>query len=269
VNPEAFYVPGSDENTFVATELTRGPWDPGSQHAGPAAALLGSLIEKRHPREGMQVARMTVEILRSLPIAPVTVTTQVLRGGRSVELLGGSLAINGTEVARANVWRIRTVDALPFESNVAELAPPVPPAPTVAHPSLFFPTGQAVGYHTAMEVVFVKGNFTELGPATAWARMRVPLVAGEAITPLVRVLVIADSGNGLSASLDYRRFLFVNPDLSVYLHRLPAGEWIGLDSRTFTERHGIGLAESVLFDETGSIGRGLQSLFIAVRAGTH
>ena len=73
-----------------------------------------------------------------------------------------------------------------------------------------------------MEYRFVSGRFLEPGPATVWMRMRDALVAGEQPTPLQRVLVAADSGNGVSATLDWSRYLFINVDLSVHLHRLPA-----------------------------------------------
>ena len=89
-----------------------------------------------------------------------------------------------------------------------------------------------VGYHTAMESRFVSGSFIERGPAVCWMRMRVPLVDGQPIAPLTRVLVAADSGNGISNILDLREHLFVNPDLSVHLHRYPDGEWVCLQSET-------------------------------------
>ena len=125
---------------------------------------------------------------------------------------------------------------------------------------------EEVHYLTAMEWRFVKGGFVEPGPATAWARMRVSLVDGEEVSPLTRVLALADSGNGISASIDFARWVFVNPDLSVYLHRLPEGEWICLDAETTIEPSGIGLATSILSDRSGVIGRGAQSLFLGPRA---
>jgi hypothetical protein len=125
----------------------------------------------------------------------------------------------------------------------------------------FFPTGQEVGYHTAMEFRFVTGAFLELGPATVWARMRHPLVAGEAPSPLSRALVAADSGNGVSASLDYQQWRFINPDLTVYLLRHPAGDWVALEAAT-TAAAGIGLADAALHDEQGPIGRSAQALFV-------
>ena len=105
----------------------------------------------------------------------------------------------------------------------------------------------------------------EPGPAVVWMRSRVPVVAGEQLTPLQRVLVVADSGNGVSATLDWRRFLFINVDLTVHLHRLPAGEWVCLDAVTTPEADGIGLADTALSDEGGLIGRAVQTLLVAER----
>ena len=127
----------------------------------------------------------------------------------------------------------------------------------------FFPTGQDVGYHTAMETRFVYGAFTEPGPALAWMRMRVPLVEGEEPEPLHRVLVAADSGNGVSSPLDYREWMFINADVSVTLRRLPAGEWVGLEAATYPEPDGVGMSDTMLRDESGMLGRSTQSLFVA------
>ena len=95
--------------------------------------------------------------------------------------------------------------------------------------------------------------------------MRQPLVAGEEPTPLQRVLVAADVGNGVSAALDYRRYLFINVDLTVHLERMPVGEWVCVDAVTLPQPNGIGTAESVLSDGSGRIGRALQTLLISER----
>jgi acyl-Coa thioesterase superfamily protein len=116
-----------------------------------------------------------------------------------------------------------------------------------------------------MEWRSVGGGFREPGPATVWMRMSCPLVAGEEPTPLQRTLVAADVGNGISAVLDWQRFVFVNVDLSVHLERLPEGEWVCVDAVTVPQDHGIGTAESVLYDERGRIGRAAQALLIAER----
>jgi hypothetical protein len=257
--PEAFFI--RDGDRFVPTELTRGPWDPKAQHGGPPAALLGTALEQCERREDTMVVRVTFEILKPIPLAPLMVATGMLRPGRSVQLVAGSLSAGGEEIVRAHAVRIRTADvAMPEQQST-----PPPPGPDQGKPPRYFPTDVEVGYHTAMEGSFIRGNFTEVGGATAWMRMRYPLIAGEAVTPLARVLIVADSGNGVSSALDFRRWIFINPDLTVYLHRHPAGEWICLDAETTVSSRGVGLAASTLYDLRGPIGRGLQSLFVAER----
>jgi Thioesterase-like superfamily len=254
---EAFYLPDG-EGRFLATELTRGPWDPRAQHAGPPAALLGRAVERLGDRADLQTARVTVEIMRPVPIAPLQVAARRLRDGRSTELVEASLTADGVEVMRATALRIRGAE-LPLPPGLAEARRL--PGPDQGRHEPFFATGQEVGYHTAMEWRFVAGAFLEAGPATAWLRMRHPLLPGETPSPLVRVLAAADSGNGVSAALDYRRWLFVNADLTVYLARLPVGEWVALEAAT-TVTGGVGLATSVLHDEQGPVGRGLQALLV-------
>ena len=259
--PEAFYEPDGDR--YLATELTRGPWDPGAQHAGPPAALLGREIERLPDAAEFQLGRVTCEILRSVPIAPLFVSARVVRPGRRVQLVEAELGDGEQTLMRASAWRIRTA---PVEiPPVAMVGPEPPPGPAQGSEVEFFPTGQEIGYHTAMECRFLTGSFVEPGPATVWLRMRQPLVAGEQPSPLQRVLVAADVGNGVSASLDYRRYLFINVDLTVHLERMPAGEWICVDAVTLPQPNGVGTAESVLSDERGRIGRALQTLLISER----
>jgi hypothetical protein len=258
--PDAFFVP--DGERFVPSELTRGPWDPAAQHAGPPSALIGRALERCGDPQGMQVGRVTFDILRPVPIEPLRVEARVARPGRSVELLAAELSDGDGTLVRASAWRIRT-QAVGLDP-AAPAAPP-PPAPAEARERDFFPTGMQVGYHTAMEYRFAEGAFLELGPATVWMRMRQPLVAGEEPSPLQRVLIAADSGNGVSAAIDFKRFLFINTDLSVHLHRMPSGEWVCLEARTFPEEHGVGLADTALYDEQGRIGRAAQTLLVRAR----
>jgi hypothetical protein len=253
---EAFYTEGGGR--LLPTEATRGPWDPGAQHAGPPAALLGRAVERCEPREGMDVGRITLEILRPVPLAPVEASARIVRPGRNVELVEASLSGPGGEVLRATAWRLRGGEVGPVSA-----ADGVPPGPERGVEHEFFNTGQDVGYHTAMEYRFVEGAFLELGPATVWMRMRVPLVSGEEPSPLERVLVAADSGNGVSATLDYERYVFINTDLTVHLLRPPVGEWVCLEATTHVDR--LGLSDTVLWDERGRIGRAVQTLLVRPR----
>ena len=257
--PDSFYE--ADGDLYVSTELTRGPWDPEAQHAGPPAALLGREVERLVEAESFHVARITFEILRSVPLAPLSVEARITRPGRRVQLIDATLADEDGVVMRATAWRLRTKTVeLPDLPRA-----PAPPGPEEGEPGEFPDLGYDVGYQRAMESRFVKGAFMEPGPATVWMRMRVPLVAGEDPSPLQRVLAAADSGNGVSATLDWRRFLFINVDLSVHLERMPVGEWVCLDAVTLPQPDGVGLADTLLFDREGRVGRALQSLLVAER----
>ncbi len=261
--PDAFYE--IDGDRFLATELTRGPWDPGAQHAGPPAALLGRALEQLPDAGEFQLGRVTCEILRSVPIAPVRVSARIVRPGRRVQLLEAELRDgDGEPLMRASAWRIRTA-AVEIPAEALPAVEP-PPGPEQGSGEVeFFPTGEKLGYHSAMEVRFLEGSFLEPGPAIVWLRMRQPLVAAEEPTPLQRVLVAADVGNGVSASLDYGRYLFINVDLSVHLERMPVGEWVCVNAVTLPQPNGVGTAESVLSDERGRIGRAQQTLLISER----
>jgi hypothetical protein len=256
---DAFFV--RDGDRYLPTELTRGPWSPDAQHGGPPAALLGTAMERTERREDSIVVRASFEMLKPVPLVPLTVATRMSSAGRSVQTIDGVLAAGGEEILRGQVMRIRTTE-LPIQDSPL---PERPPGPDRGRPVPFFPTGNDAGYHTGMEASFVSGGFLEPGPAVAWLRMRFPLVRGEPISPLARVLIAADSGNGVSSALDYRRFIFVNPELTVHLHRHPEGEWVCLQAETIVSRRGMGLALSALHDLRGPIGYGMQSLLIGQR----
>ncbi|MEV0963839.1 MULTISPECIES: thioesterase family protein [unclassified Streptomyces] len=251
------------EARFSPTEHTRGPWDAGSQHAGPPAALLGRALEERPgARADMRLARVTYEIVRPVPIRPLEVTTTVLRSGRGVEIVEAALTPEGgAPVMFARALRVRTLG----EPGPAVSEGPRVPSPGETPETPFLAVLWDVGYHTSMDTRFTEGTFREQGPGTCWMRMRMPLVAGEEIRPLDRVLVAADSGNGISNVLDFERHVFVNADLTVHLHRHPAGEWVCVEARTSVDPAGIGLADARLHDEKGPIGRSAQSLFVAPR----
>jgi hypothetical protein len=253
-----------DTDTYEATELTRGPWDAYAQHAGPPAALLGHVIEHRpDSREDMRIARITFDIMRPVPLGTLQTTTTTAHQGRSVEVVEAALDYEGKTVMRASALRIRA------EENAA---PEHQPPKSIPNPqgleSAQIPMRFDVGYHTAMETRNAKGAFQQPGPATVWFRMRYPLIDGVPIAPLDRVLIAADSGNGVSGVLPITEYLFINPELTVHLHRYPKSEWVCLDAETHISAEGIGLADTVLHDEYGPIGRGSQSLYVARQAGS-
>jgi hypothetical protein len=225
--------------------------------------LLARAIERAASDGPALVARLTVELLSPVPIGPLEVSTSTLRAGRAVRRLETTLTGGERLLARASglVTRVQAVDLPPVKPEPAD-----PPSPPATGSPFAFPVfhGLAVGYQTAVDARIVRGGFGE-NPTAVWIRSRVPLVPGEAPSPLQRVMIAADSGNGIAVVLDPRRYTFVNADLTVYLHRAPVGEWICLDAVTIPEPTGIGLTRSRLWDLDGSFGWALQSLVVEAR----
>ena len=252
----AFYTDLGD-GSFRASAHTTGPWDAGLQHAGPPSALLGRAVERVQPRDDVMVARVTVEVLGPIPVGELQVEARMTRPGRSVELVEVSLSADGRAVARASAWRVRRTEGVSVPTRLPQ-PPPLPDAGSEREPGDW-------GYAQASEWRWAAGFMTEPGPGTVWSRMRYPLVEGEEPSPLQRVLVVADSGNGVSSELDWRQWWYINTELSVHLHRELVGEWVCLDAQTHVSEGGVGLATSVLSDEGGPIGVGAQSLMVGRR----
>jgi Thioesterase-like superfamily len=247
---------------FEATELARGPWDPGAQHGGAPAALLMREFERLPRPEGLNMARVTYELLRPVPLGELLVQARVARAGRRTQLLEASMRdAGGTEVVRARALQVRPAEAARY-TNDASI--PAGPEHGEEQPVPFERRVSPTFGPDAIEIRIVAGSFGD-GPATAWFRLKVPLVAGEEPTPLQLLAAAGDFGNGISAVLPWRDHVFVNPDLTLYVERPPQGEWICLQAETRVSEGGIGLAESVLYDTRGRVGRALQALLIARR----
>lgn len=253
-----------DGDRIVPTELSRGPWSPNALHGGPVAALLARAMERVDAPGPMHPARITLELLRPVPLAPLTVSARLQRPGKKVQLVEGSIHAGDVEVARATLLRIRTTTlTFPAQHGGGDMSGPGAGPETVRPVPSRWNDSEPEGFHNAAtEHRAVVGVWGALGPMTDWIRLRVPLFAGEAPTPLQRVASVSDFGNAISSALPFAQYRFINPDLTIYLHRLPVGEWVCLDAVTYPETSGVGLAESVLSDERGRIGRALQSLLL-------
>lgn len=253
---------------FVATQLSVGPWDPTSLHGGPVAALLARELERWPVDQPMFPARLTVELFKPVGLDPLLVDVRPVRRGRKVQVLEAVLsdAGTGTALARGTLQQIRRGDE-PLAEQVAEIngpdPTPTPPSPEELAAVTGALEGDTVRYHTSAVEHRVRGHFLmDPGPATDWIRLVVDLLPGEAPSPLARVAGAADFGNGVSAVFRFGTHLFINPDLTIHLHRLPTDEWVCLDAITRVGDEGVGFAESALFDRRGRIGRSVQSLLI-------
>lgn len=252
-----------EDGTFVPSGHARGPWDAGSQHGGAPAALLARAVERIGAPGPMLLARMTIEFLAPVPLAPLTIRAEVVRPGRRLHLVEATLAGGEAVLCRARAVRLRR-DAVAVPERALPSAR-LPRPDGLARWRMPDRGGEEAFGRSAMELRMVSGAFLDPGPAAAWFRFARPLVGGEDPTPLQATLAAADFGNGLSQELDLDTHLFVNTDLTVHLAREPVGEWIGLESTTELGPEGTGLAVSTLHDERGPLGRALQSLFVAPR----
>ena len=242
---EAVFLPRGGRR-YVATELARGPWDPQAQHGGAPAALLVREFELTEPGAALMLARMTFEFVRPVPLGELDVSAQVVKPGRRVQLLEGTvLDASGNEVVRARALRVGRTEVSSDSDGLAR-----PPGPD---------QGVLNDYPA------ISGDPAAPGPASMWVRLKLPVIAGEEPTPLQRVAAAADLGNGISRVLDWTRYVFINPDLTLYAEREPAGEWICLQSQTRVSEGAVGIAESVLFDQRGQVGRATQALLVGRR----
>jgi hypothetical protein len=251
-----------DDDRFRATALTRGPWHPDHQHAGPPSALVCRAIERAAAKDGLtHLARLTVNLMRPAPIGECSVEVATDYVGRSAGHFSGRLIAQGKDVVRFTALMQREEDS-PIPEGTA--GHPPPKAPNECAVVTFPFKDRGLGYGDLVENRIAAGQFFK-GPCAAWFRMNHPLVKGEEPSGYQRAAVAGDSGNGISAAFDFAKYVFINCDLTINLFRRPEGEWVCLEARTLFGGNGCGLAESALYDERGMIGRATQSLAVRPR----
>jgi hypothetical protein len=282
----------NDGQSFMPTEHARGPWDPRALHGGAPAALIADAFERVEPGSRLRIARLGFELLRPIPFAPLTLSTRIVRPGRRVQELAAELSDGEQVVCRASALRVQEVSAEVAAAAIVQGAATdlaaatrggaeTPEVDADAHPrsDALPPPDQAKPVRFALDEENIdRASFAASamemrwlsdprasGPGRVWMRLRHPLLEGRELTALARLAATADFGNGVSAELPFERFLFINADLTIHLQRLPIGEWIGLDARTFLHSGGAGLAESVLHDVHGPVGRAFQTLVVQPR----
>jgi Thioesterase-like superfamily len=252
------------------TEHARGPWDPRALHGGAPAALIAAAFERVEPGSQLHIARLGFELLRPIPLEPLTLTVRIVRPGRRVQELAGELSADlgsGPQVVcRASALRVQAISAEVAATALPPAASEELPPPEQGKPVRFAldDADRDSFAASAMEMRWLSDPRAP-GPGRVWMHLRYPLLAGQALTPLARLAATADFGNGISAALPFERFLFINADLTLHLQRPPRGEWIGLDARTLLHEGGTGLAESVLHDVHGPVGRAFQTLVVEAR----
>jgi len=250
-----------DGNRVVTSLHAAGPWDPRMQHGSAPASLAVWAAEAVPTPVPMTIARVSIDLMRPVPVAPLTLETEVLREGRKIQLCAVRLLADGALAVGATVLKIKTqANELPPEVAEPPLELPGPDQSRVV-PASF----SSSPFVTGISLRAARGSFGVPGPGAIWYRADRPLVEGFAISQAMRAVVAADFCNGTSAVLDFRQWTFINADLTVSMARQPIGEWILVDAESWIGPDGAGLAMARLADVKGCFGRAIQSLVIEKR----
>lgn len=239
-----------------------GPWDPSLQHGSAPAGLVAWAAERIDSAVPMRVARLTLDLMRPVPVAPLEIRTEVLRQGRRIQLCAIQLLAGGVEVVRATVLKLRCAD-LPPPNGVGVEALDLPDVERAEEPDEEPATPSPFLSGISMRVA--RGSFGKPGPKALWYRVDRPIVEGEPISPLMRAAITADFCNGTSAVLDPEQWTYINGDVTLNLARMPLGEWLLLDATTWLGSEGGGVAFARMADAQGYFGRAEQSLLIERR----
>lgn len=253
--------------TYTSTEHTVGPWSAHLQHAGPPTALLMRAVQRLGgsaapvPSNALP-ARLTAEIFRPVPVADLLVRATLHRPGRRVAWATAELvaaAEPAQPVMRAQVWLVRRADE-PLDLPSTPVEPAPGPGSTQPPPGTW-----GGGYLQAVTWELTDGSFAEPGPATTWTRLLVDLVDTEPPSGAQHAAIVADAGSGISAVADPSQLVFVNTELTIHLHREPAGDAVWMAGLTTLDPHGIGHAHTRLGDAAGAVGSADQTLFVEPR----
>lgn len=250
-----------DGRHILSSPNAAGPWDPSMQHGSAPSALVTWIAESMPTPQPMHVSRVTIDLMRPVPVAPLTYEAEILRAGRKIQLVAVRLLADGVVVVSATVLKMRTT-VLELPPDVSD-APLDVPLPDEAHPLDSQVAGSA--FVTGITMRSVRGGMRMLGPGAVWYRVNRPLIEGVPISQVMRAVVASDFSNGTSSVLSFKDWTFINADLSVSLSRPPVGDWVLLNSESWIGPSGSGIAASRLADINGYFGRAVQSLVIEPR----
>lgn len=247
-----------DISIFESTDFTRSNWTPDIQHGSPPLALLTRAVEEL-VGPGLRLGRVTLDILGAIPVTEVRVRAWVERPGNRISLLAAEMTANRPDgapraVARVTAWALATTDTADV---VLDRYPPL----VEAHPAPWgLPWKDAGGYVDSVQ--WRPQADGSAGATVYWLKPLIPLVDDEETTALQRLTMVVDSANGVGGALDPHRFVYMNTDTAVHLHRLPTGHDFALRARGSIGPDGIGVTTAEIFDRAGFVGTSAQTLLV-------
>jgi len=245
-------------DTFMAHDAAAGPWAPGFCHGGAPAALIVHAAGEVYAPGEMGIARVTVDLMRPVPLGELIVDTRIVREGKKVQLVDVEIRAADALVARGAVLKMRREE---------QRDAPAIPAAGFAGPERAErtrpPTG--VGFSQLFDMRSVAGRFETLGPATVWFRMSGPLVADERMSATALAVASADFANGIASVLPFDTWSYPSTDLTVSFAREPVGPWILVDAECWAGSESRGLTHARLGDALGWFGRSMQTMIFERR----
>jgi len=256
-----------DGELFVPTAHAVGPWGADRLHGGPVLGLLARGVEVAVADPGLRITRLTFDLFRPVPTAPLRVRVEPLRAGGRLQVVVASLLSEEREVARATALALRVNgDAGSIDHFDADLAIEGPDG--IETGSLLRgqlgPMAMPRGFHTTVETRWVPHPSAGIrGPLAIWFRLPVALVEGERASPLQLAAALSDFCNAVvTISARSRTRLsppYINTDTTLYLGRPPQGEWFGLREERVHEQAGTSVTLLALHDRDGCFGRAQQA----------
>ncbi|MDN5903593.1 MAG: thioesterase family protein [Corynebacterium casei] len=250
-----------NENEFTATGAAGGAWNTEEQHIAPMMGLMTHLTELDHARRDVEGAmlpgRINVEILGTLSFDAFHIETEVVRPGRTIELVEAVCIQNGRPAVRMRTWFMSAADT----ASIAGTAFASIPGPNEeALPALG--TDWGGGY---VQSITGFRQQSEPGRGIAWWRTDTPLIEGETVSNLAYFMSLLDMANGVVVRENPRKVAYPNLDLTAHFFQLPDGPWLGTDTHVSFGASGIGETHSVIHDASGPIGTCSQILTIRRR----
>src|SRR4051812_3362505 len=246
----------AERELFRATEQAGGPWSPEMLQGSATTALMTREVERLSVASGFAVRRLTFDLWRPAGLCAFGLHTEMLRDGRKAKTLQVRLMDGETEIGRCTALLTAQGEspADPFSELLANDAAPETGTPPPAFAQ------QWSRYFQNVSVRLIEGALEKPGPAAAWMRLDVPMVEGEANTPLLQAVQAADFSSGVGQIVDMREWTFINPEISLYFFRPPEGDWILIRSRTRAGANGAGLTMATLSDRKGAFAEVLQAM---------
>jgi hypothetical protein len=250
-------------NLFRATEHAGGPWSPDMLQGSATTALMVREVERLAIASGFAVRRLTFDLWRPAGLRAFRLATDMLRDGRKAKTVEVRLLDGEVEIGRCTA--LLTAQGGESPADPFAQAADGDAAPETGTPPPAFAQKWS-RYFQNVSVRLIEGALEKPGPAAAWMRLDVPLVQGEANTPLVQAVQAADFSSGVAQIVDMREWSFINPEISLYFFRPPEGEWILIRSHTRAGANGAGLTTASLSDRSGPFAEVMQAMTFEKRA---